>query len=49
LYTNPLISHQEHYDLYTGKPASIAQGSSMAMTEESVSTYSRDRVVLQII
>jgi len=49
LYTNPSISHQEHYDLYTGKPASIAQGSSMAMTEESVSTYSRDRVVLQII
>lgn len=49
LYTNPSISHQEHYDLYIGKPASIAQGSSMAMTEESVSTYSRDRVVLQII
>jgi hypothetical protein len=49
LYTNPSISHQEHYDLYIGKPASIAEGSSMAMTEESVSTYSRDRVVLQII
>jgi hypothetical protein len=49
LYANPLIDHQEHYDLYIGKPASTAQGSSMSLTEESVSTYSRDRVVLQII
>jgi hypothetical protein len=49
LYSNPLISHQEHYDLYIGKTLSIGQGSSMAMTEESVSTYSRDRVVFQIL
>jgi hypothetical protein len=49
LYANPSISHQEHYDLYIGKSASIAEGSSMSLTEESVATYSRDRVVLQII
>jgi len=49
LYSNPLISHQEHYDLYIGKSASVAQGSSMEMTEESVATYSRDRIVFQVI
>lgn len=49
LYANPLISHQEHYDLYVGKSASVAQGSSMEMTEESVATYSRDRIVFQVI
>ena len=49
LYANPLISHQEHYDLYIGKPASVAQGSALTLTEESVKTYSRDRVVLQIL
>jgi hypothetical protein len=49
LYANPSISHQEHYDLYIGKSASIAEGSLMSLTEESVATYSRDRVVLQII
>ena len=49
LYSNPLVSHQEHYDLYTGKTLSTGRGSSMSMTEESVATYSRDRVVLQII
>ena len=49
LYSNPDISHQEHYDLYVGKPLSIGQGSSMSLTEESVLTYSRDRVVFQII
>lgn len=49
LYANDAISHQEHYDLYIGKPASIAQGSSVTLTEESVRTYSRDRVVLQIL
>ena len=49
LYANPSISHQEHYDLYIGKSASIAEGSSIEMTEDSVNTYSRDRVVLQII
>ena len=49
LYANPSISHQEHYDLYIGKSASISEGSSMSLAEESVATYSRDRVVLQII
>jgi len=49
LYSNPSISHQEHYDLYIGKTLSIGQGSSMEMTEESVSTYSRDRIVFQIL
>lgn len=49
LYANDAISHQEHYDLYIGKPASVAQGSSATLTEESVSTYSRDRVVFQIL
>jgi hypothetical protein len=49
LYSNPDINHQDHYDLYTGKSAAVGQGSSMEVTEESVSTYSRDRVVLQII
>lgn len=49
LYANPSISHDDHYNLYVGKPASFSQGSSMALTEDSVLTYSRDRVVLQII
>ena len=49
LYENPLISHQEHYDLYIGKPSSIGQGSALSMTEDSVQTYSRDRTVFQII
>ena len=49
LYANPSISHEEHYDLYIGKSASIAEGSSIELTEDSVNTYSRDRVVLQII
>jgi len=43
------INHQEHYDLYIGSPASVADGSSLLMTEEAVSTHSRDRVVFQII
>jgi hypothetical protein len=49
LYSDPLVSHQEHYDLYIGKSASVAEGSSISLTEESVSTYSRDRAVFQII
>lgn len=49
LYENPLISHQEHYNLYIGKPASIGQGSALSVTEDSVQTYSRDRTVFQII
>lgn len=49
LYSNPLISHQEHYDLYIGKTLSTAQGSALTMTEDSVKTYSRDRVVFQIL
>lgn len=49
LYASPSINHQEHYDLYIGKSASIAQGSSMEMTEESVATYSRDRILFQVI
>jgi len=49
LYTNPLISHQEHYDLYIGKPLSVGQGSSMSLTQGPVSTYSRDRVVFQTL
>ena len=49
LYANDLISHQEHYDLYSGKSASIAQGSALSLTEDSVKTYSRDRVVFQIL
>lgn len=49
LYANPSINHQDHYDLYIGKSASIAEGSSMEMTEESVETYSRDRIVFQVI
>lgn len=49
LYSNPSISHEDHYDLYIGKTLSTAEDSSMQMTEESVSTYSRDRVVFQIL
>lgn len=49
LYANPLISHEDHYNLYIGNPAAFAEGSSIVMTEESVSTYSRDRVVFQVI
>lgn len=49
LYSSPSVSHQEHYDLYTGKTLYVGRDSSMRMTEESVATYSRDRVVLQIL
>lgn len=49
LYSNPEIDHQEHYDLYIGKSAFSSQNSALSLTEESVMTYSRDRVVLQII
>jgi hypothetical protein len=49
LYSNPLISHEDHYDLYIGNALSFAEDSSMVVTEESVSTYSRDRVVFQIL
>ncbi len=49
LYANPLISHEDHYNLYIGNPAAFAEGSSIVLTEESVSTYSRDRVVFQVI
>ena len=48
-YKNDSISHSEHYNLYIGKPSSIAAGSSIALTEESIDTYSRDRIVLQIL
>ena len=48
-YPSDTISPSEHYNLYIGKSAAIGQGSSISMTEESVSTYSRDRVVFQII
>jgi hypothetical protein len=49
LYANPLISHEDHYELYVGKADSSAEGSSIVLTEESVSTYSRDRIVFQAI
>lgn len=49
LYSNPDINHQDHYNLYIGKEASSSSDSALSLTEESVSTYSRDRVVLQII
>jgi len=49
LYSSSTISPTEHYNLYIGKPASTAADSSLLITEEAVSTYSRDRVVFQII
>ena len=49
IYSNPSISHDEHYNLYIGKVIPTAEDSSMTLTEDSVLTYSRDRVVLQII
>lgn len=48
-YLADTISPSEHYDLYIGKSAAVGRGSSISMTEESVSTYSRDRVVFQIL
>jgi hypothetical protein len=49
LYASDVVDHQEHYDLYIGKASAVGQGSSISMAEESVKTYSRDRVVFQII
>ena len=49
IYVNSNINHADHYNLYIGNAASVAEDSSMSVTEESVLTYSRDRVVLQII
>jgi hypothetical protein len=48
-YLSPSINHLDHYQLYIGKPASIGEDSSLSLTEESVSTYSRDRVIFQIL
>ena len=49
IYSSATISPSEHYNMYIGKPASTADGSSLLMTEEPIKTYSRDRVVFQII
>lgn len=48
-YSSPLINPEEHYDLYIGKASAVGQDSSITMTEESVSTYSRDRIVFQVL
>jgi predicted secreted protein len=48
-YLSPSINHLDHYQLYIGKPASIGEDSSLSLTEESVLTYSRDRVIFQIL
>ena len=48
-YLADTISPSEHYDLYIGKSAAIGRGSAISMTEESVTTYSRDRIVFQAI
>ena len=49
IYADADISHEDHYDLYIGKPLPSVSVSSIEMTEESVRTYSRDRVVFQIL
>jgi hypothetical protein len=48
-YSSPLINPEEHYDLYIGKASAVGQDSSITVTEESVSTYSRDRIVFQVL
>jgi hypothetical protein len=48
-YSSSLINPEEHYDLYIGKASALGQDSSIAMTEASVSTYSRDRIVFQVL
>lgn len=49
VYSSNAVNHQEHYELYIGKSSAVADGSSIVMTEEPIKTYSRDRVVFQII
>lgn len=49
VYSNNTVNHQEHYSLYIGKSSAVGEGSSIVMTEEPIKTYSRDRVVFQII
>jgi hypothetical protein len=48
-YSADTISPADHYSLYIGKPSAIGEDSSISLTEKSVSTYSRDRVVFQIV
>ena len=48
-YSSSLISPEEHYNLYIGKTLAIGQDSSITMTEDSVSTYSRDRIIFQVL
>jgi hypothetical protein len=48
-YLSSTINPSEHYDLYIGKYSVIGQGSSISMTEKPVATYSRDRVIFQIL
>lgn len=49
LYKYPLGYNQivNHYELYTGKSRYIATGSSLAMTENSISLYNNDWLVIQ--
>jgi hypothetical protein len=49
LYSTDTISPLEHYELYIGKPSALGQDSSIRMTENPISTYSRDRIVFQTI
>jgi hypothetical protein len=48
-YPADTINPVDHYSLYIGKPSAIGEDSSISLTEKSVSTYSRDRVVFQIV
>jgi len=48
-YSSATISPADHYNLYIGKSSSIGQGSSIVLTEQPIATYSRDKIVFQII
>lgn len=46
IYESNLIDHNLHYDLYIGKASFEANDSVIVLSEESVKTYSRDKILL---
>lgn len=49
IYSSVSIDYQDNYNLYSGKPSFTTQGSVIQVTEEPVRTYSRDRIVFEIL
>lgn len=46
LYAKETIDHYMHYQMYIGKYTVSASDSSIELTEKTIKTYSRDRILL---